>query len=97
MAPLVKNIIQERCEKEELDFNKSDRETVDSISINDKLGSENENEEKQFNSNIWEREKSIIKELENEKLLVTIELFSLISTKNEDKAGELLWILLEME
>ena len=48
MAPLVKNIIQERCEKEELDFNKSDRETVDSISINDKLGSENENEEKHF-------------------------------------------------
>ena len=84
MAPLVKNIIQERCEKEELDFNKSDRETVDSISINDKLGSENENEEKQFNSNIWEREKSIIKELENEKWLVTIELFSLIRVFLQD-------------
>ena len=84
MAPLVKNIIQERCEKEELDFNKSDRETVDSISINDKLGSENENEEKQFNSNIWEREKSIIKELDNEKLLVTIELFSLIRVFLQD-------------
>ena len=95
MAPLVKNIIQERCEKEELDFNRSDRETEDSIAINDKLGSENENEdeEKQFNSNICEREKSIIKELDNEKLLlVTIELFGLLSTKNEDKAGELLWI-----
>ena len=63
MAPLVKNIIQERCEKEELDFNRSDRETEDSIAINDKLGSENENEdeEKQFNSNICEREKSITK------------------------------------
>ena len=84
MAPLVKNIIQERCEKEELDFNKSDRETVDSISINDKLGSENENEEKQFNSNICEREKSIIKELDNEKLLVTIELFSLIRVFLQD-------------
>ena len=95
-----KDIIRNRCDKEGLDFDKLNhfqhKSPADEPSDTepDDL---HEDTDDQFNSSFYERGRPVIRELENNKPLIAIELLGVVATKTEEEAGELIWALMEKE
>ena len=98
-------LIKTRCEKDGLDFERLNRPSKNSSNFTESTenaieDAKNECESKQdsdVNSSFYERGRPVIKDLEANKILAAIELYVLVKTDTEEKAGELIWALLEKE
>lgn len=97
----MEHIVQSRCEKEGLSFDKLNCPPSGSINVepNEEEDTEEQvgEEDNQFNVSFYERGRPIIKELDTSKSLAAIELSGIIATKTEEEAGELIWALISKE